>query len=507
MTMKKTPIAMFCALAFLASCGDNTSTCYYLDATNGNDSNNGTSPEKAWKTIARTEGLVLKPGEQLLLKRGETFVGNLDVCGQGSADSLVVVGAYGDGEKPVITAPDSSLYAVRIFNSDYITVKDLEIVNTGSEEMPGRTGVEVDIREFGVSHNVTLDDLYIHDVNGSRVKQLGGGSAINFSYHSKETLSRFDGLCIQNCHIARCQRNAIIWEGEADRDKWFPSTNVVVRQNLIEEVPGDGIVPIWCDGCLIEYNIMRNCPETLPDTEAAAGFWPWSCDNTVIQFNEVSDHKAPWDAQAYDCDYNCRNTTIQYNYSHDNYGGLVLVCNCNTEPERWNVGNQNSLVQYNLSINDGLRPNLARGSMFSPAIHFGGHSTNTHIRNNIIHQNVKASKEIDTRMFVSDSWNGYADSTYIEGNIFYAASPSGFDMTKSTNNFFKGNILIGQFSNAPERANVPAYVDLYKQYVLDKGEDGFAGLSLLLEQKEVCGVKGNFINSLLMNLVFSQLVK
>lgn len=79
---------MFCALAFLASCGDNTSTCYYLDATNGNDSNNGTSPEKAWKTIARTEGLVLKPGEQLLLKRGETFVGNLDICGQGSADSL-----------------------------------------------------------------------------------------------------------------------------------------------------------------------------------------------------------------------------------------------------------------------------------------------------------------------------------------------------------------------------------------------------------------------------------
>ena len=32
----------------------------------------------------------------------------------------------------------------------------------------------------------------------------------------------------------------------------------------------------------------------------AAGIWPWSCDNTLVQFNEVSGHKAPWDAQGFD---------------------------------------------------------------------------------------------------------------------------------------------------------------------------------------------------------------
>lgn len=75
---------------------------------------------------------------------------------------------------------------------------------------------------------------------------------------------------------------------------------------------------------------MRDCPDMLPDTEAAAGIWPWSCDNTLVQFNEVSGHKAPWDAQGFDSDWNCRGTVIQYNYSHDNYGGLVLVCNDGT---------------------------------------------------------------------------------------------------------------------------------------------------------------------------------
>ena len=57
----------------------------------------------------------------------------------------------------------------------------------------------------------------------------------------------------------------------------------MIRGNLIEEVPGDGIVPIGCDSTLIEYNVMRDCPDMLPDTEAAAGIWPWSCDNTLVQ--------------------------------------------------------------------------------------------------------------------------------------------------------------------------------------------------------------------------------
>lgn len=109
----------------------------------------------------------------------------------------------------------------------------------------------------------------------------------------QDVISTFDGLTIENCIIRRCERNGMIWSSYSSRNNWHPSTNTVVRKNLIEEVPGDGIVPIGCEGALIEYNLMRNCPGTLPHSEAAAGFWPWSCDNTVLQFNEVSDHKSP----------------------------------------------------------------------------------------------------------------------------------------------------------------------------------------------------------------------
>lgn len=77
-----------------------------------------------------------------------------------------------------------------------------------------------------------------------------------------EKPSIFDGLTIENCIIRRCERNGIIWWGYVTRDFWHPNRHVVVRNNLIEGVPGDGIVPIGCDSAVIEYNrikIVRTC--------------------------------------------------------------------------------------------------------------------------------------------------------------------------------------------------------------------------------------------------------
>jgi len=496
---------VLCAL--ITACSGDVAT-YYVDATLGDDANDGLSPATAWRSLERASQLVLTPGEQLLLKRGETYEGQLIVTGHGTADSLVLVGAYGEGAMPVVTAPDSSLFAVKITNSDYLTLRGLEIVNHGSEDLPRRTGLHIEVLNYGTSRYVTVDSLYIHDVNGSLVKQLGGGSGIYVSYRAPyrprtegaeaetETIpSNFDHLTIQNCHIVRCQRNAMIWQEEANRDHWNPSLHTLVCGNLIEQVPGDGIVPIWCDSCVIEYNVMCDCPELLPDTEAAAGFWPWSCDNTVIRYNEVSDHKAPWDAQAYDCDYNCRNTLIEYNYSHDNYGGLVLVCTC-AKQAPYNIGNQRPVVRYNLSINDGLRPQPRRGGMFSPSIHVAGPSDGALISHNIIHQNVKPQADIDTRMVCSDSWEGCSDSACYEGNIFYSANASGFDMNQSTNNQWKGNYYLGNtVPNADTPDDQAAVAEWYQQEVLAKGADGFAGLTeLLLEEREVWGRIAHFVS-------------
>ena len=109
------------------------SVTYYIDAQTGNDSNDGTSEKTPWQSLDRANRLTLKAGDRLLLRRGTTFHGVLEICGHGQSGKPIEVGAYGKGNRPKIVGYDESDYAVRILNSEYLTLRDLEIVNTGKE--------------------------------------------------------------------------------------------------------------------------------------------------------------------------------------------------------------------------------------------------------------------------------------------------------------------------------------------------------------------------------------
>lgn len=499
-------LAFFLLLSCLLIACSNTSVSYYLDATNGNDSNTGTSPKQAWRSMDKLNRVLLNPGDKVLLKRGEIFNGELEISAQGTPERRIYVEAYGEGDtKPCIVGHDTSMYAVRIYNSDYVTFQNIEIVNTGKQPVAYRSGLKVESLDYGISRNIVVNNVTVRDVNGSLVKEKGGGCGIYIVNGGKEKVSVFDSLTIENCHILRCTRNAMIWSGYSSRQNWHPSKHTVIRGNLIEEVPGDGIVPIGCDSTLIEYNVMRNCPELLPQTEAAAGIWPWSCDNTLIQFNEVSDHKAPWDAQGFDSDWNCTGTVIQYNYSHDNYGGMVLVCNSGESPASFNIGNVGTKIHYNVSINDGIRPRLTRIGMFSPIIHVAGPVKNTHIRRNIMHVNKKPAVDIDRTMMTLDSWGGYSDSTFVSENIFYTPEESCFNLTESKNNFFDGNYYLGRFKTLPEDRKARLASDIYMNKVVVMDGLGFRGLEQLMDTVKVAGKKGLFVNKEAIERFFKQI--
>lgn len=483
--IKKNPftfllVAIFSACSpstgYLTSCSPNT---YYLDATAGNDSNKGTSPEDAWKSLDKTKSLKLKAGDKVLLKKGETFTGELHITGVGSPENPVIIDAYGDkGNNPCIVGLDNSPYAVYIHNSEYIAVKNLEIINTGKERLGNRTGIKVHLNDYGTAHSIFLKGLYIHDVNGSLVKKAGGGSGI-LIVNEGETPSWFDGLTIEDCTIRRCERNAMIWWGYSTRDFWYPNRNVVVRNNLIEEVPGDGIVPIGCDGALIEYNVMRNCTDLLPEGEYAAGIWPWSCDNTMIQFNEVSGHKAPGDAQGYDSDNNCNNTTIQYNYSHDNEGGFLLICDTGESTLPANAGTNNSVIRGNISINDGNRIQPTKFGYFSPSIHIAGPAKESLICNNIIHVNKKKSPEVQRCLISFTPSYGDADKTTVKENLFYVSESSSFHIGTSTNNLFENNYYLGDIHEIPEDQGAKFENETYSN-MIKNDPSGFESLKPFL---------------------------
>lgn len=461
----------FLALIFF-SCKDiNTdSRVFYVDSVNGNNTNTGLSESDAWASLERLNVELFSPGDKILFKSGTEYVGQFEPKGSGAKDKPIIVDVFGKGAKPIINGLGQKLHTVLIENIQFWEINNLEITNLGQNYAPKRNGIVISAHNFGEMEHIHLKNITIRDVNGSIIKSEGGGNGIYWNCGGQETPSRFKNLLIEDCHIYNCHRNGITGNGNSNRDKWFPSIDVVIRGNLIEKVPGDGIVPIACDGALIENNIMRDSPDLLGMDDAAAGIWPWSSDNTIIQYNEVSGHKAKWDAQGFDSDYNCKNTIIKYNFSHDNNGGMILICNDGESLGKpWNHGTIGTKIYGNISINDGLRPYPTRPGWFSPIIHISGPTEDTQIENNIFIMLKKEQPDLDRTVLEIDNWGGpWPKNTTFKNNLFYIQdneSPYNFNLGKGENTIFENNMFNGSFTNKPYDIYEEEYnYDLFNEF-------------------------------------------
>jgi hypothetical protein len=74
---------------------------YYVDATNGRDSNDGLSSGKSWETIEKVNSATIHPGDAVLLKRGEAWREQL-IPQSGDETGYITYGAYGEGDKPLL---------------------------------------------------------------------------------------------------------------------------------------------------------------------------------------------------------------------------------------------------------------------------------------------------------------------------------------------------------------------------------------------------------------------
>ena len=430
-------------LVFLFSCSNLDSYNIYIDSNEGDNKNSGNSKQNAWATLVNLDKTKLKPGTTIHLKANSEFNGFIEINDSGIEGSPIILKSYGNGKKPIINGNGKKKYTILLNNVGQIIIDGIEITNKGSQRLEARTGLTILAENSGDLNNIIIQNMVIRDVNGSLVKNDGGGSAILIRKFGEKLKSRINGLKILNNHIYKTERNAINFRASADRDKWYPNLNVIVKNNLIEKVPGDGIVIFGCDGAIVEHNILRDFPDILPYSEAAAGIWPFSSDNTIIQYNEVSGHKAKWDGQGYDSDWNSVGTIIQNNYSHDNYGGFLLVCNAGSSyGKKINIGTVNTIIRNNLSINDGIRPYpTTRRGVFSPTFHITGPVENTYIQDNIIII-PKKNLNVDNTIVRIDNWGGpWPMKTTFENNKFYFESEMKNQLRERKNIEFVGNIF------------------------------------------------------------------
>jgi hypothetical protein len=380
---------------------------YYVDARNGRDEASGNSPPTAWRSMSKVNATTFLPGDHILFKSGSTWTGQLWPKGSGTAEHPITIDKYGGDALPVINGAGLAEDTVLLKNQEYWEVRNLEVTNTGATPSL-RRGVDVVADNVGELHHIYLQDLKVHDVNGSLKEKANGG--IHYRSIGDIKPSRFVDLRIENNHIWHVDRSGIFgWSTHWIRTKWYPSLGVVIRNNVLDDIGGDGVVNVATDGALVEHNVVSRASQRSQDYNV--GIWPWSADNTVIQYNEVYGTRGQHDAEGFDSDWNSRNTVIQYNYSHDNEGGFLLICNEGSQSPNDSAGNVGTIVRYNISQNDHHR-----------VIKLSGPVKNTLIYNNTIF----VGKDETVDLVLHTDWTGWASDTYIYNNIFYVEGKAQF---------------------------------------------------------------------------------
>lgn len=346
---------------------------FYVDSENGDDSADGMTPETAWKTLTKVNETQLIGGDRILLKAGSVFEDQaLSIKSGGTAENPIIIDMYdGDvvgaeaGERPHIKGNGKNSfeyqgnqisYGLHIKNASHVQVNNVEISNQGDTRKLS-VGLCVEAAGCGVMQGVHINNVYIHDVNGTYEEKTlpNGGLYYVVSDHSNNT--RFDDIQVVNNIVKRVSRTGISVGMTSSTDLWdghggiipqevldaYGHTNVLIRNNYVEEAGGDAIVPMFSIKPVIEYNISNGASQNTKHTSMYnAGIWPWRCEDAVFQYNECYGTILNGDGQAYDCDWS-RGTIYQYNYSHDNEGGFILICQSEV---------LDSIVRYNISQND-----------------------------------------------------------------------------------------------------------------------------------------------------------
>ena len=75
---------------------------YYVDAQNGSDSNSGTSPETAWKTLRNVKRHEFQPGDSIYLHAGQVWRDHFRCTSSGEPGKPITYGVYGKGPKPAL---------------------------------------------------------------------------------------------------------------------------------------------------------------------------------------------------------------------------------------------------------------------------------------------------------------------------------------------------------------------------------------------------------------------
>ena len=486
-----------------------TGTTYYVDSKGGNDSNDGTSESKAFKTLDKVNGLNLEPGDTVLLKKGSVFEDQalkFTKEDSGTAEAPVKVSTYGEGKRPQINTNGHGQWelnygnpldnqnhkwkgtvssSILIEDAEYLEIEGLELTNdressTDTEkdkkyndaDAMDRTGVAGVAKDNGTVDHIVLNDLYIHDVTGNVYNKHMTNGGIYFivakpTNEGETGIARYNDVQIRNCSLNKVNRWGIAvgytyqWgqfqTGElpdATMAK-YGSSNVVIENNYLNHVGGDAITTMYLDRPLIQYNVSENAAEQINTKDYSKNQPSLDANGNPngtqgVGAGRVAAGIWPW---------KCKNAIFQYNECFK----TLNAASGNGDGQPWDADyGDGTNYQYNYShgntastimfcgpesVNNTFRYNISQNEDMGPRDP-AGNSGNCQVYNNTFY----IKEGLNTIWHRSHGNGGPVD---MENNIFYFAGNTQATVNNwnpSGNKTFSNNLFYN-VSTYPNDAN------------------------------------------------------
>ena len=414
-------------LAFFFSCSNKN--IYYIDAENGNDSNNGNTPKSAWASFQNVNQVELKPGSKILLASGSEFNESLILKNvSGSIQNPIEISAYNlesNGKLPLIDARGFS-NGILLENCNHIQVSYIEITGDGQgvkQDKKARThmhcGVLVTSSEPGKYDNIQLKELLVRDVffeekgfqRGKDEVRTANGSQ-NYGWGIR-VINQVEDAEIANVVIENCTIKNVAHTGIKFTGRNRSISEVQLLNNKVTESGGPGMQMSGVKNALVKGNEIQSSGSNNDSRKwgRGSGFWCWGSCDIIIENNSFINANGPGDSAGCHIDFNCENVVVQYNLSEGNAGGFCEILG----------NNYNCSYRYNISINDGHRVKgknraFQEGKIFWLSGYAGNGKPRTGPFNSYFYNNtIYVSKDIEAKIAVDRASSG----VLIANNIFY----------------------------------------------------------------------------------------
>lgn len=320
-------------------------TLYYI-SNNGDDNNDGKSPETAWRTLGKLkdEAVIssLKKGDAVLLERGSIFRGDI-VCQSG-----ITYSAYGKGPKPVISGSDRN-YAdpslwieteipnvykltLPIYNVGVAVFNDTAKLGNYNELVGALKVVGVD--DFTGYKDLTDDltfasdlytkEFYLYSKDGNPGERF---DSIELGwYHHLVMFADVEDIVIDNLHIRHTGGHG--YTGGNFR-------NVTVRNCIADYLGGSilhGYGPVnivrvgnslqdygWCDGWYCYNNWCYQIYDTGVTHQYNAPYDKQDCFMDNVEYRGNVFEYCHWAIEWYNYDYEPKQQHFYDTYIADNY--------------------------------------------------------------------------------------------------------------------------------------------------------------------------------------------